>query len=432
MTRRQLGLAAGAAAGTVLAAACGPFGGQPAAGTKTQQPVKLQLWTFPLTHFRYFQELVPVWQQKTRIEVEPTHITGTPGGQSWADKYQVAIASDTAPDLIDIEQGTVGRFFRGEVPMVEIGDRLKKEGFWDKLIATRQALYTWKGKNYGVEHALTPVVIYYRKDLFDRAGIKMESIKTWDDYVEIGKKMVNDDLQFHMIGFDVMLRQRGTDYFNENGEVVADSPLGQDTLTFMAEMQQRHRIINQPLPQGMDFWTGVQSNRYATYVGADWVAGSIKQNAPQTTGLWAAVALPIWAKESKPRRTSCHGGTGHCVLKSSKYQTEAWETLKFYMLDPANAARRYEMINLFPPLKDAFKDPRLHVKEDFFGGQDLGKLFQDLALDVPPQYQHPLRPDVNGIIGRGVNAAMRGEQPPRDALKSAGEEARNRIKQEGF
>ncbi|MGH2353437.1 MAG: extracellular solute-binding protein, partial [Chloroflexota bacterium] len=294
------------------------------------------------------------------------------------------------------------------------------------------ALYTWKGKNYGVEHALTPVVLYYRKDLFDRAGVKAEVLKTWDDYVEAGKKMVGDELQYHMYGFATALRQRGSDYFNDKGEVVADAPLGLETLDFLVQMTRRHQVTGRPLPDGMNFWTAVQANRYATYVNADWGAGFLKQNAPQTQGLWAAVPLPVWAKDAKPRRTSCVGGTGNCILKSSQHQKEAWETLKFYMLNPDSAAKRYEMINLFPPVKDAFKDPRLHVKEEFFGGQDLGQLFQNLAPDVPPQYQHPIRPEVNGIIGRAVTAAMRGEQAPRDALMSASEEARNRIKQEGF
>src|SRR5919198_1033090 len=82
------------------------------------------------------------------------------GGQRWGDKYQVAIAGGTPPDIADIEQGTFGRFLRGEVPLIELGPRLKREGFWDKLITSRQSLYTWQGKVYGVEHALTPVVLY--------------------------------------------------------------------------------------------------------------------------------------------------------------------------------------------------------------------------------------------------------------------------------
>lgn len=430
LTRRSyLGHALGVSAAAWLPA-CGGAGEGPAA--PSAQPVKLQLWTFPVTHFNYFKELAPVWQQQSRIEVEPSHITSIPGGQSWADKYQVAITGGTAPDLVDIEQGNFGRFLRGDVPMVEIGELLRKEGYWDRLITTRQALYTWQGKTYGVEHALTPVVLYYRRDLFDRAGLKAEMLKTWDDYVEAGKRMVGDELQFHMYGFDVALRQRGADYFDAKGEITVDAPLGQGTLEFLVQLAQHHRVTNRPLPQGMDFWTAVQANRYATYVNADWGAGFIKQNAPQTKGLWAAVPLPVWAKDAKARRTSCAGGTGHCILKSSTHQKEGWETLKFFMLNPDSAAKRYEMINLFPPVKDAFKDPRLHVKEEFFGDQDLGKLFQDLATDVPPQYQHPMRPEANTIINRAVSAALRGEQNPRDAIKSATEEARNRIKQEGY
>jgi hypothetical protein len=39
---------------------------------------------------------------------------------------------------------------------------------------------------------------------------------------------------------------------------------------------------------------------------------------------------------------------------------------------------------------------------------------------------------VNTIVNQAVAAALRGERSPRDALLSAGEEARNRIKQEGL
>jgi len=431
--RHWLGQAArstGILSWVALAFGCSRAAEMPAA--PMGQPIKLQLWTFPVTHYHYFQEVASVWQQKSGITVEPSLIASDPGGQSWTDKYQVAIAGGNAPDIADIEQGAFGRFLRGEVPMVEIGGMLRKEGFWDRLIPSREALYTWEGKTYGIEHALTPVVLYYRRDLFERAGIKVGALKTWDDYVEAGKKMVNDDLQFHMYGFDVALRQRGSDYFDANGALVADTPLGQETLTYLVDMAQRYRVTNRPLPQGMDFWAAVQANRYATYVNADWGAGFLKQYAPQTSGLWAAAPLPIWSKDSKPRRTSCAGGTGNCLLKSSRFQRQAWETMKFFMLDPQNAAKRYEMINLFPPVKDAFKDARLHVKEEFFGGQDLGQLFQELAPEVPPQYQHPIRPEVNSVIGKAVSAALSGQQAPRDALKAAGEEARNQMRLQGF
>jgi len=415
-----------------LAACRAGLAPQPQTGRPAVQPVTLQLWTFPVTHANYFRELAPLWKEKSGITVEVTQVVSDPGGQSWGDKYQVAIAGGTPPDIADVEQGTFGRFLRGEVPFVDLGPRLKQEGFWDKLITSRQALYTWQGKVYGVEHALTPVVLYYRKDLFDRAGLEISRIRTWDDYVDVGKRLAGEEIQLHMYGFDVALRQRGSDYFDAQGTLVADQPLGIETLEFLAEMALTHQVINRPLPQGMDFWAAVVAGRYATYVNADWGAGFLKQFAPQTNGLWRARALPVWSKDRPPRRTSCVGGTGNCIVKLTKYEAQAWETVKFYMLDPQNAVRRYEMINLFPPLKEAFTDPRLHVAEEFFGGQDLGQLFQEVAPEVPPQYQHPLRPEVNRILGQAVSAALRGERPARDALRAAAEEARALRIREGF
>ena len=35
-----------------------------------------------------------------------------------------------------------------------------------------------------------PVVLYYRRDMFEKAGVDPASIETWDDFVEAGKKVV--------------------------------------------------------------------------------------------------------------------------------------------------------------------------------------------------------------------------------------------------
>ena len=64
-----------------------------------------------------------------------------------------------APDLVDLEQGRFGGFLRGggDPGLVDLTDRLKEGGYMKDLVAARQALYSYKGKTYGIEHALTPV-----------------------------------------------------------------------------------------------------------------------------------------------------------------------------------------------------------------------------------------------------------------------------------
>ena len=86
--------------------------------------------------------------------------------------------------LADIEQGRFGGFLRGggDPGLVDLTDRLKEGGYMDKLVAARQALYTYKGKIYGIEHALTPVVLYYRADVWEGAGVDLTKVATWHGF----------------------------------------------------------------------------------------------------------------------------------------------------------------------------------------------------------------------------------------------------------
>lgn len=35
---------------------------------------------------------------------------------------------------------------------------------------------------------IAPTVLFYREDLFQKAGIDVNSIVTWEDFIEAGKK----------------------------------------------------------------------------------------------------------------------------------------------------------------------------------------------------------------------------------------------------
>ncbi len=316
----------------------------------------------------------------------------------------------------------------GDVPMVEIGELLRKEGYWDKLITTRQALYTWQGKTTASStprHRWCSTIAGISSIA---PGSRPRCSKRGDDYVEAGKRMVGDELQFHMYGFDVALRSAVPTTSTPRGDhgrrVVGTGDPGVPGAVGAIPSSDEPAAAQDGL---LDCGAG-QPLRDVRQCGLGRRFHQAERAQTKDCGL-----LPA-ARVGKGRQGAAHElrrRHGHCILKSSKHQKEGWETLKFFMLNPDSAAKRYEMINLFPPVKDAFKDPRLHVKEEFFGDQDLGKLFQDLATDVPRSTSTRCGPEANTIINRAVSARY-ARANPRDAIKRALKRPRNRIKQEGY
>lgn len=383
--------------------------------------VTLELWTFVNTHARWFKAMA----EEYAADVNPQFKLNV-SEVAYADlhdKLLIALQSGGAgaPDLADIEQGRFGGFLRSEnTGLVDLSERLAP--YNDKLVAARQALYTYQGKTYGIEHALTPVVLYYRTDVWEDAGVDPAGFATWDDYIAGAKKVAQDDVKaLAFPNHSLLLRQRGEDYFNAGGDVTLDSDLSIETMNWILALRDEHKLAAQE-PEGEAWWTAVKEGKFVSQIGADWYAGFFKDNAPDLAGKWKATALPAF--EAGGLRTSCNGGTGNCIVATSENVDEAWKFQEFSMLSVDGNVKRYLETSLFPPLIEATKDQRLHTPDEYFSNQDLGQLFADLAPNVPAQYQSPARAEMNTKLTPLWQDIYDGNLTPADAFKQVADEIR--------
>ena len=96
------------------------------------------------------------------------------------------------PDLVEVEISRAGSFFRGpaeDVGFIDLMPILKRTGYYDRIVQTRFAPYRNRGRIYGLPHDVHPVVLAYRRDLFEELGIDVRQIRTWDDFVRIGREV---------------------------------------------------------------------------------------------------------------------------------------------------------------------------------------------------------------------------------------------------
>lgn len=372
-------------------AACTPV------STPTSQG-DLNLWTFADTHAGWFEEMATAFEQRTGIRVAVTLIAGSSLFQQLL--INLKAGGLNTPDLCDIEQGAFGSFLIGRsVPFVDLGPALHEKGYDEQLVAGRQALYAWKGGVYGVEHALTPVTLFYLREPWERAGIDPASLRTWDVFAEaIRETFPPQTRALPLPDHDVMLRQRGGDYFDAEGRVAVDSELSIDTMEWLLAQEKRGVFARPPgwITDGLNpaAWAEFRAGNIVSLVSPDWYAGTIQTQADDLAGKWGACPLPVHSTEG--RRASCSGGTGLTILETSKRQEIAWQFLEFSMLRVPAVVERYKAINLYPPFIPAWSDPRMHDPIPFFDGQDIGALYADVGEEVPPQYQSPYRPQLVG------------------------------------
>jgi arabinosaccharide transport system substrate-binding protein len=425
---RGLGFTVGALVAGPTLAACAPVAA-PApggSGASAAEPIALELWTFVNTHARWFRSMAEDYKEEVNPNFDLT-VNEIAYGEMH-DKLLIALQSGGvgAPDISDIEQGRFGGFLRGGEPgLVDIKDRLEGGGHLENLVAAREALYTYQGKIYGIEHALTPVVLYFRHDVWGVDDYDHQVWATWDDYIAAAQEVAGDGVAaLPFPNLEVLLRQQGSDYFNADGEIIIDSEISIETMQWILNLRDQYGIAAQA-PTGEAWWAAVKEGRFVSQIGADWYAGFFKDNAPEMEGQWQGTLLPAW--EPGGRTTSCLGGTGACVVQTSRHVEEAWNFLEFSMLSEEGNVRRFEMTNLFPPYIPAMGNERLQAADAYFNGQNLGALFAEAGPNVPEQYQSPYRAELNALLTTAWQDLYDGNTQPEQVFSEIASKIRDSM-----
>ena len=395
-----------------------------------QEAASLELWTFVNTHARWFREQAERYQAEVNpnFELEVVEIAYA----DLHDRLLISLQSGGvgAPDIADVEQGRFGSFLRGggDPGFVSLNELLEAGGYNEQMVASRQALYTYQGITYGIEHALTPVVLYYRADVWEGAGFDPQTFETWDDFVEAARAIVADNpdvvpLPVFSALHELLMRQRGADYFNEEGDVTVDSEISIETMNWLLGLMEEG--VAAQVPDGDANWAAFKDGTQISMVGADWYAGFFKDNAPELEGNWKAAPLPAW--EADGRRTSVYGGTGATVVATSPNAEEALAFLEFAMLSVEGNVRRFELTNLFPPFIPAMDNERLHAADAYFSGQDLGALFADVGPEAPAQYQSPFRSQLNDLLTAAWQDIYDGNRTPEEVFTEVAQTIRDEM-----
>src|SRR5699024_6627771 len=132
------------------------------------------------------------------------------------------------PDLVQIQDADLPSFTE---KFPDSFTNLSELGFSEhdgSFAAAKEAMVKDKEGNYiAFPRDLGPVGVFYRKDIFEEAGVNAESIITWDDYIEAGKKikektgtaMLGLELNGHIPLTRFMIHQQDSFYFDDDGKL---------------------------------------------------------------------------------------------------------------------------------------------------------------------------------------------------------------------
>jgi len=331
-----------------------------------------------------------------------------------------------APDLVQLDETFFGVFLNGPSPFLDLSKKMRKSKLNKNLHKQRVGVFTYNGKTYGVPQSLSALVLYYRKDMFEQFDIQPEDITTWEDFALVGEKLMNENgqrlLALDGTMFDSLLRQKGSDLFDQNGTFLPDEEVAVSILAEFAKMAEKQIAVLPDRGSIFDpvFFSGdLEMGEVLCVIGADWYGLDLfQQFAPGMEGLWGMLPLPTWKKAdgSLGPRTATFAGQGLMIMNSSKQQDAAWDFIEFVMTDPDANAERFLQGNSFPAYKPAWTDPRILGEQPYFQ-QSMGDLLVELAEEIPPVTVNPGRPQAIFLMKENFfPSAMYGTLSPEDTI----------------
>lgn len=367
--------------------------------------------------------LLPDFEKETGIKVD--YLMNNHGDHHTKLTTNLATGSG-AGDVIVVDVEKIG-------PFVASGGLVNlSENYGADKFAESFAPYAWaQGKGadgdvYGMPVDLGPGVMYYRSDVFAKAGIDVnQAIKDWDSYIKAGEELKKKDVYLiasaadvaQAIIFTTVPEGEGL-YFDADGNPVVTSERFVHAFEVAKEIRKKG-LDARILAWSNEWYEGFRNGTFATQLSGAWLLGHLNNwIAPETAGNWGVSHLPDGIYGS-------WGGSFLSIPTQSKHQDEAWKLIEYMTTRRDIQLKHFETIAAFPANTQTYDDALFQEEVEFLGGQKARLLFADVAKNIKP-----VAPAKGDHVARSIileNALMEVLDEGKD-IKTALKEAERMIK----
>lgn len=281
-------------------------------------------------------------------------------------------------------------------------------------------MWQYENRQYALPATFSTVVLFYNKDIFDKAGLPYpDSTWDWAKMVEVGKQLTADTSGDGIIDqfatssawWPVYLYMGGADVLTPDGSKCAlNEPVAVEMLQKMADLA----LVEKIAPTRGDLATQ-----------GDWdmfIAGRL---AFWPVGPWAVVPFQDsissfdWDVTDMPgiiNKATFLFGNAYAIPVDSKQQDAAWEFVKFATGQPGSTIRQqggYEI----SPVQSVAEGEFLKSLEGKPPANAQAFMDATSYAHLPPS--HPLWNQLHDVIWPELERAMLGEQTVQEAMDKA-------------
>lgn len=356
-------------------------------------------------------------------------------------------AGEGLPDVVLVENSHLAQFVQmgGGVGLMDLTDKVAP--YLDQMNDYKWTDCTLNGKYYCMPWDSGPVVMYYRRDVFEAAGLPTDpadvtrSIATWDDYIEACRTIRektgaycfahNKANNFARL-YEMVLWEQGLGYYDlQTGDVTVDSAQDIASLEMLGKFWDED-LVSDNL-EWEDPWYAelgtveLSEHPIATIIEAAWMEVFMKSwIAPGTAGLWGVAYMP--SVTGAGPRTANDGGSTFVIPAQAPNPEAAWAFVEFALGRRESQLKMFEVSGFIPSLETTYDDQLFQQGQDFFAGQNTFEIYADAVKKIPsagiygPDYNM-----MNGAVSLAIQRFATGDVSAEEALQEAADQIRANL-----
>jgi multiple sugar transport system substrate-binding protein len=325
-------------------------------------------------------------------------------------------AEDAAYDLVYMDIIWVPKF-ASKGWLEPLDDRFPESARTDFLAGSIEGSI-YKGKIYRVPMQPDAGMLYFRKDLLEKASLKPP--QTFSELMRACTRLQKKpDLYGYVFqaqqceglvcNFLEILWGHGGDVFDSDGKLVLNSPEAVKALGWLVDAVRNYQVC----PKGVTTYKKEESRRtfqegHAVFM-RNW---SYAWNMAQKEGspVKGKIGIVPMVHAAGKKSAATLGGWGIGISKFSRNKNEAWKFIEFATSAPIQKLL-HEHESLIPTRKSLFKDKDILEKSPHYT-----ELYKVL-IGAKPRPVHERYTVISDIMQKHLSASLIGDETPRQAVK---------------
>lgn len=333
-------------------------------------------------------------------------------GESWGQfpKMMSMIQAGESPDIMIMGSRRLNQM--SEIGSIVQLDEYLSEDRKSEYIESVLKTGSVNEKQFGLPVGFSSRALYYRTDLISEAP------KTWDELVEVAKKVEMENPGIKGFGIPAsssdstiaqlynFLYQNGASATDENGNIVVNSPEIIEAVDFYAGLYTNHNVVPNPVELDRSNLSGLFKNgQIAMFISGPWEKSVMQLEPDNDKTPYGVAMLPKGKQYGETLVTDSITISSQCKNKEA-----AWKFVEFFT--SAEYQDKFdETVGFFPIFKEEAKSERYN--SDFLNP------FVEMIQYGQPEPNPPVWEEFNEIVVKAVQKVMLGESTAEEAMNEA-------------